>query len=412
MSLEIPLLRSPVSPARECDATLVHESRVGDTLIDVLIPAFNAGDTLQASIESIQRQNMNALRIIVIDDGSTDVTPLLLTEMARKDPRIEVLRKPNSGIVDALNAGIARCRSEYIARHDADDLAHPNRFAEEIAYLRAHSDCVAVSSSARHIDEQGQPLGTTADLGEPGDADPARVPSLEPYLLHPFLMVRRSAMEAIGGYRHAYHAEDTDLYWRLQEIGRLHNLDTVLGDYRLHSHSISSSVLNGRICALCSELAAISALRRRTGRKDIVFPRERLQQYRTARSLKAMFSVGARGLDPQETDHLEVSAAAKMLEQSSYRPYEPDADDCRFIRAAMRRHMAGLAADNRAVLRGQISGTAARLAHKGLFVEAAALLSTRDYPAAAMRLAYRLFVPRSVRLIYGRMRNRVYALKY
>ena len=400
---------APVSRARECDVTLVRESRVNDTLVDVLIPTLNAGETLQASIESIQRQNINALRIVVIDDGSTDETPLLLTEMARQDPRIEVLRKPNSGIVDALNAGIERCRSEFIARHDADDVADPNRFAEEIAYLRTHSDCVAVSGAARHVNEHGQPIGTTARGPEPEESDPTRVPSHEPYMLHPFLMLRRSAMDAVGGYRHAYHSEDTDLYWRLQEIGRLHNLDTVLGDYRMHSQSITSaSVLNGRISALNSQLAGISALRRRAGRKDIVFPRERLQQFRSARSLAAIFSIGARGLEPQERNQLKLSLAAKLLELSSYRPYELDEDDCRFIRDVIKTPLSGLTADDRAQMRRQISGTAARLAHKGRFVEAAALLQTRDYPIAAMRFAYRLCVPQSVRRLYGQMRNRTF----
>ncbi|MBV9251702.1 MAG: glycosyltransferase family 2 protein, partial [Acetobacteraceae bacterium] len=271
---------------------------MSDFSVDVLIPVFNGGSFLRQSIESIQGQSVSRLRIIIVDDGSTDGTPQLLSEIAQHDRRIEVVTRRNSGIVDALNAGLARCRAEFIARHDADDIAYPGRLAEQVAYLHAHSDCVAVSSAARHIDEQGRPTGVTARMWQPGTADPISAPSREPYLLHPFLMMRRSAVETIGGYRHVYHAEDTDLYWRLQEIGRLHNLENVLGDYRMHAPSVSSrSVLNGRIGALSSQLAAIAAMRRRAGRSDLVFPREALHRYHEARSLRAIFEAGSCGLD-------------------------------------------------------------------------------------------------------------------
>jgi glycosyltransferase involved in cell wall biosynthesis len=385
---------------------------MNESSVDVLIPVFNGGNFLKQSIESIQGQNVAQLRIIIVDDGSTDATPELLSKIAQHDRRIEVLTKRNSGIVDALNEGLACCRAAFIARHDADDVAYPDRLAEQIAYLQAHSDCVAVSGAARHIDEHGRPTGVIARMQQPDAADPTSVPSREPYLIHPFLMMRRSAIEAIGGYRYVYHAEDTDLYWRLQEIGRLHNMKNVLGDYRMHAPSVSSrSVLNGRIGALCSQLAAISAIRRRSGRSDLVFPREALQRYHEAGSLRAIFEAGSRGLDAHETDQLEISLAAKMLDLTSYRPYELDADDCRFIREAIARHARRLRAKNRAFLWRQISGTAARLAHNGMFAAAAALLPASAYPAAAARLSYRLCVPTQVRRYYVLRRNRPYAQK-
>jgi hypothetical protein len=149
-----------------------------------------------------------------------------------------------------LNAGLRLCEAEFIARQDADDISNPSRLDVELAYLRTHRDCVAVSGAAKHIDEQGRFLGTTQTFAQPDRADPRWAQSREPYLMHPFLMFRRAELQAIGGYRHVYYSEDTDLCCRLQERGAMHNLDMPLGEYRMHTGSVSSrSIVNGRIMA-------------------------------------------------------------------------------------------------------------------------------------------------------------------
>src|SRR5262249_28725734 len=152
-------------------------------------------------------------------------------------------------------------------------------------------------------------------------------------------------------YRHFLHAEDSDLYWRLQELGRLHNMDDVLGDYRIHPGSICSrSMVACRIGALSSQLAAISAMRRRSGRPDLAVPKQMEASFLAARSAERILGLGSPGLAPHEIAHLEIAMAGKMLELTSYRPYELELSDCRFIRGAMRKHGGRLSAVNRAAL--------------------------------------------------------------
>jgi glycosyltransferase involved in cell wall biosynthesis len=377
-----------------------------DPLVDVLIPVFNGERTVRQAIKSIQRQSIDNLKILVIDDGSTDSTPQILAELSRADPRVQVLNKANSGIVDALNLGLNHCRAEFVARQDADDLAYPTRLADQIAYLRGHPECVAVSGAARHIDEHGQPTGVVAHGRPPSSADPNWVPSKEPYLMHPFLMTRRSSIQKVRGYRYAFHSEDTDLYWRLLEVGILHNMDDVLGDYRLHSQSITgASVLNGRISALNSQLASVSAIRRRRSRPDLTFPKDAIFHYQRVRSLAGIFEVGRRELDDEETAYLEISLATKMMDLASYRPFELEYDDCTYIRAAVVKHAHRLARDNNDMINRMWSGTAARLAHTGLLKEAVALLPPGYYPTALARLAFRACVPTRIR---QRVRNQPY----
>jgi len=366
--------------------------------IDVLIPAYNAEATIRSAVESIQRQQGVDIAIHVVDDGSSDATPRILAEMATADPRLKVHSKPNGGIVDALNTGLDQCEGEFVARHDADDIAYPERLAVQLAYLASYHEVSAVGAAVRHIDGAGRMIGSIARLESPDNADPFYVPSREPYLIHPFLMVRRAAIETAGRYRYVHHAEDTDLYWRLSERGRLHNLPDILGEYRLHDASISgSSIVNGRIMAVNSQLAGLSARRRRCGNGDIHFPKETLAAYKRAGSLPAMIEVAAGLIDKSERADLEEAAAAKLLELTSYRPYELDAEDCAFIGHVARRGFAHLSAENRALQVRRISGAAARLAAKGEIRAALALVPTGLYPAFAARFLSRVALPERLR---------------
>jgi glycosyltransferase involved in cell wall biosynthesis len=361
---------------------------MSQALVDILVPAYNAAATVREALESLTRQTLAEIRIVVVDDGSTDDTPTILAELARRDARIVVLQKPNSGIVDALNHGLAHCTAEFVARFDADDISYPDRMAAQLTYLREHPECVAVAGRVRHIDVAGHSIAGLPHPGSPESADPSCIPAREPYLIHPFLMTRRAAVTRAGGYRHVVNSEDTDLYWRLREQGRLHNLDTVLGEYRLHADSISGrSLVNGRVMAVCSQLAAISALRRLAGRPDLTFPADRKAAYQEAHTLASIYELARTELDKEESERLAIAAAAKFLELASYRPYELEQSDCAFIREAVAQERF-LSKRNRAELRWLVTVTAARLIRAGLIAHAGALLPRHLYPIVAARLLH------------------------
>ncbi|MDB5998311.1 MAG: hypothetical protein JWP52_10 [Rhizobacter sp.] len=367
--------------------------------IDVLIPVFNGAATVESAIQSMQMQTHTDLCIHVVDDGSTDATPEILARLAAADSRIRIHRKDNGGIVDALNFGLTFCESAYVARHDADDLAYAHRLQVQLDYLEAHPETVAVSSAVRHIDGGGVPTGSFGRLYSPDTADLAWVPSREPYLIHPFLLVRRDALASVHGYRHVHHAEDTDLYWRLRDVGRLHNLDDVLGDYRLHDGSISGSSLhNGRMMSISSQLAGLSALRRQAGRTDFVFDKARVARLRQSKSLQEMVDAASSDFDADEREAFELFVSAKMLELSAYRPWELEKADCVFIRRALDRGLGRVKNPvNRKMLEANLSGTSARLAAAGHRAEAIALCPVRLYPWFAWRYALRVFLPAELR---------------
>jgi len=355
---------------------------------DVIIPARNAAATLPAALASVLGQSAPDLRVIVVDDGSRDDTAAVVTRAAETDPRVTLLRRAGGGIAAAMNAGLALGHAPFVARLDADDLSAPDRHARQIAHLLTHPGTVAVSGAHHEIRAYDTPTGRIHRPPLRSIADPARAPAVEHPLTQPFLMVRRAALSAIGGYRPFPVSEDSDLYWRLSALGHLDSLPEVMGHYRLHRHSISSaSIVNGRLMALCSQLAALSARRRAAGQADIVLPP--LPHWREAVDLPPMVARAASetGVTPAELPWLRAAVAGKLMELAGYRPFDIEKGDCRFIAHTLDHDTRRLAPENRADLARMRAATAARLLRDGRWRAAGILAPAGLWPQTLLRAA-------------------------
>lgn len=362
--------------------------------IDVLLPARNAAATIRAAVRSVQHQTMTDWRIIAVDDGSTDATGAILAAMAAEDPRIHVVRGPGRGVAAALNLAIEQSDAPFLARQDADDISCPNRLARQFDYLRTYPACVAVGCEVRHIDVRGLPIGTCSDYRSPDLARTDWLPAREPYLPGPFLLARREAVLRIGGFRLMHVAEDSDLCWRLQELGPLHNIPELLGEYRLHPHSVSSrSIRHGRVMSVCSQLAAISARRRRNRLPDIGFTRDLMAQQDGAASLAALRDLASPMLRPEEIRWFNLAIAAKLIELAMYRPFEPDSEDCRFIAAALHDGRDLLEPANEDILARQLLARALRIAAAGRMGDAMRLVPSQRLYTMSLALVVRYGVP-------------------
>jgi len=206
--------------------------------ISVLLPVFNAERYLTLALNSILAQSFTDFELVIVDDGSTDRSPAILTDYARRDPRIRIISRPNTGIVGALNDGLAQCRADLIARMGADDISRPNRFALQFDYLRNNPDCVLVGSRVLLIDPEGSPIREWITELTHDEIDRAHLDRGWP-IVHPTVLMRRQLVEKVGAYRKQYETlEDLDLFLRLAEVGTLANLPDVLLDYRQHFSSI------------------------------------------------------------------------------------------------------------------------------------------------------------------------------
>ena len=93
----------------------------------VVMPVRDGERFLVEAVESVLAQTLRDFELVAVDDGSTDRTPELLAELARRDPRVRVHTQAPGGLTAALNAGCALASAPYIARMDADDVALPER---------------------------------------------------------------------------------------------------------------------------------------------------------------------------------------------------------------------------------------------------------------------------------------------
>jgi glycosyltransferase involved in cell wall biosynthesis len=211
-------------------------------LLSVLMPVYNAQQFVAAAIESILNQSFTDFELLIIDDGSTDRSLSILQRYAVQDSRIRLRSRPNQGFVKTLNELLTQASGELIARMDADDVALPDRFARQVAFLQRYPQVVCVGGAQDWIDEAGRLLRHNHEAEQDSDIQEKLLRG-QTAINHPSALMRRSALLQVGGYDELmYPAEDLDLWLRLGEIGALANLpDTVL-KYRQHDRSISEQL--------------------------------------------------------------------------------------------------------------------------------------------------------------------------
>ena len=182
-------------------------------------------------------QTYSNWEMICINDGSSDATAEILEQFVDREPRIRLFSQENQGVTATLNRGLSLARGELVARMDADDIAMPDRLGLQVAFMQSHPEHVAVGGAILKIDTDSDRLGVDR-LPTDHAAIEAALLARRTGLFHPTVMVRLSAVQAVGGYRPEHVAvEDHDLWLRLAQYGLLGNLDEVLLCYRLHPSS-------------------------------------------------------------------------------------------------------------------------------------------------------------------------------
>jgi glycosyltransferase involved in cell wall biosynthesis len=209
-------------------------------LLTVLMPVYNGATYVADAISSVLGQTFTDFELLLIDDGSTDESLDVIRGF--RDPRIRVERQlHNRGLIETLNSGLQLARGALLARMDADDLSHPQRFAVQVDYLRAHSDVAGVSCAFDMIDACGVPLAN--DLGRFRPTEPLALRwalHFGCFFTHSGAMLRTSVVRGVGGFDKRYiHAEDYDLWLRLAGEHRLANVAQILLTRREHGGNVS-----------------------------------------------------------------------------------------------------------------------------------------------------------------------------
>lgn len=282
-------------------------------LISVVIPAYNAQHSLQATLDSLFAQTWSDIEIIVVDDGSTDHTPELL---ASYGSRVRTIHQSNGGLASARRTGVAAARGTWIALMDADDLCRPERLAVQVRVMQQWQDVVLCCSEFDAFDEHGKvsrahahhyyasiaraPNGLQSLLGQadvldlqgclpqrpddtaPGPAsttvfhgDAYRALAHGNFVHPPTVMFRRDLLDKVGTFDPAAGSMcDWDWISRAARAGSVAFVQRPLLDYRLSATQMSSA--RHRIRASADTLRVAERICRRDEALYLV-DRERFQ---------------------------------------------------------------------------------------------------------------------------------------
>jgi hypothetical protein len=269
--------------------------------VSVIIPAYNAEETLPATLDSVLNQSYGALEIIVVDDGSADRTAGIADSYARRDPRVVVVRKRNGGVASARNLGLEKATGTFIAPLDADDIWHPNKIQLQVSRLQEEGSEVAlVYNWYRRIDGKDRIIAPSAS------------PVIEGWVLHQHLewnfvsngstpLIRASVLQNIRyDAEMASHGnggcEDYLLQLELARRYRFACVPAFLTGYRKRGGEMSSDVARmirshlHMYRALEVELATEGrqVARRRIAQLQVELARNRLRRLRAAEAARAI----------------------------------------------------------------------------------------------------------------------------
>jgi glycosyltransferase involved in cell wall biosynthesis len=210
-------------------------SSPAEPLVSVILPTYNGSRYLREAIDSCLAQTYQHWELIVVDDCSTDATPMIIGEYVGQDPRIRSIRhEKNLKLPTALNTGHAAAVGQYLAWTSDDNRFLPTALEEMVGFLEEHGNIGLVYADCFLIDEEGRRVGEY----------PAQPASRLAYqnALSACFMYRRRVYETVGRYDGAqFLAEDYDYWLRIYREFELAPLHKVLYEYRRHEQSLTST---------------------------------------------------------------------------------------------------------------------------------------------------------------------------
>ena len=223
-------------------------------LVSVIVPSFNYGHFLPATLESVRRQTWDAWECIVVDDGSTDDTSEVALAHAQRDPRIKYVYRANGGLAAARNTGLRAATGDYVQFLDADDALEPRKLEAQVGLLERERDVGIVYGDARYFDSESgaRRRGLFSDepwMPEVSGSGEAIVRALlrANIMVVNAALVRRAVIDEVGWFDETLRSlEDWDYWIRCALAGttfRFLSDADALALVRVHPRSMSQNRL-------------------------------------------------------------------------------------------------------------------------------------------------------------------------
>lgn len=207
-------------------------------MISVIVPAYNAANYIEETLDSILNQTFQEFEVIVVDDGSSDATVDIVNRYIAQDNRIRLVQQQNGGSSNARNTGIALAKYNWIAPVDSDDVLLPNRFEKQLAAAARHPEVIGWGTYATRITLEGRPYSVQ-------ETGPATIEEFNEMryktgqivvMPSSSMLLRKDIVQKVGGYSSAT-LEDLILLDDMGAYGPILTIPEHLILYRMHLSS-------------------------------------------------------------------------------------------------------------------------------------------------------------------------------
>jgi GT2 family glycosyltransferase len=234
-----------------------EQERFMTPLVSIVVPVHGGAPFLREALNSVAKQTFRDFDLWIILDRPTADSRHIASSFIGGDFEVKVIESDAPGISAALNCGIESSNSKYIARLDSDDEMNPIRLQTQVSAFERNPDLACLGSQVEYIDANGVLTGRS-NLPTTVRQLKSTLPALN-CLIHPSVMIRTSALMAVGGYRgYLDGAEDYNLWLRLLKVGSIANLNEYLTRYRQHSSQVSK--FNSSISPWLDSVARLDAM--------------------------------------------------------------------------------------------------------------------------------------------------------
>lgn len=217
-------------------------------LVSVIMPAYNSGSLIRRSIQSVIEQTYSNWELIVINDGSTDDTARIVSELCAQDERIRLITQENSGIGGSRNSGHYHASGEWLAYLDHDDLWSNDKLEKQmnVARMNPSYDVLFSGGWFFYNDDLTNLVEYRTIYGE-FNAQKLYLKQLEEnYIPTLAVVVKRSIVEKIGPWdedKTIQGCDDYDYWFRMAQVNAVfYSLQEKLFYYRKHGSNYSNNV--------------------------------------------------------------------------------------------------------------------------------------------------------------------------
>lgn len=216
--------------------------------VSVVIATYNMGEYIAQAVRSVLAQETHNVEVVVVDDGSTDQTPLALSEF-RDDRRVTVIRQSNRGQPAAKNVGWKAGRGQFVAFCDADDYWLPNKLALQLRVFQERPRLGVVYSKTTVLDANGE-FHQSPEQKQPSGSVLSEL-FFHNYVPFGTAVVRRSCLEEVGGFDESIPMGiDWDLWLRIARRWEFYGIPESTYVYRIWAGQMSHNWRGRYQCAL------------------------------------------------------------------------------------------------------------------------------------------------------------------